>query len=349
MSQPPVRFAMIGAGAIAQAYALALEGMVDAAVVAVADPQPAAAEALAGNLHARVFRSHLDLTANVEIDAALICTPPSTHAEVYRDLVARGAAVLCEKPLSTDAASARQMIDTSRRAKALLTMASKFRFVDDVVRAKALVASGVIGDIVLIENVFMSHVDMSKRWNSNSAISGGGVLIDNGTHSADLVRYFVGPLTEIHVLEGKRLQNLAVEETVHMFVRSASGILGTVDLSWSINKEQDSYLRIYGSTGAISVGWKESRVMLAGSGEWQVFGRGYDKNAAIRNQLNNFVQAIRGKETPRVTLDDALASVDVIEAGYASLRAGRWLPIPSCSIGEQFGEIGMAPPNHDVV
>jgi len=150
----------------------------------------------------------------------------------------------------------------------------------------------------------------------------------------DLIRYFIGPLTEIHVVEGKRRQNLPVEETVHIFVRSEAGILGTVDLSWSINKELESYLRIYGSEGTISVGWKESKFLLSGSREWKIFGKGYDKVQAFRRQIENFARSLRGEEILLLSLDDAIASVQVIESAYASLRDSRWISIP-LEIGRQ--------------
>lgn len=328
MNNQVVRFGIVGAGTIAQSYAFAFESCQCAQVVAVADTNLAAAAALAEQLKCRSYGSHSVMAREAELDAVLICTPPDSHPEICLEFLEKRVAVLCEKPLSIDQSSAERMVETSRRLGVKLTMASKFRFVDDVTRAKNLVASGVLGDIVLVENFFTSHVDMTKRWNSNPAISGGGVLIDNGTHSVDLLRYFIGPLKEIHVVEGKRRQNLPVEETVHVFVRSESGVLGTVDLSWSINKELESYLRIYGTEGTISVGWKESKFLLSGHHEWKVFGKGYNKVQAFRSQIENFAKALRGEEILLLSLDDALASVQVVESAYASLRDSRWISIP---------------------
>jgi predicted dehydrogenase len=328
MSEKRTRFGIVGAGAIAQAYALAFANNPLAEVVAVADERPEASAALAAKFGCKAFALHTAMVADSSLDAVLVCTPPKTHPDICVELLERGIPVLCEKPLSIDVAGAQRIIETSRRTGVKMTMASKFRFVDDVVRAKQLVNSGAIGEVVMIENFFTSRVDMTRRWNSDPVVSGGGVFIDNGTHSVDLIRYFVGPLVEIHAVEGKRSQNLPVEETVHVFVRSAAGVLGTVDLSWSINKELESYLRIYGSAGTISVGWKESRYLAPGSREWTVFGKGYDKVQAFRSQIENFSKALRGQQPLLLSAEDALASAYVVEAGYASLRDSRWVPIP---------------------
>jgi len=328
MSHKPVRFGIVGAGAIAQAYALAFESCPLAEVVGVADPRQEAAAALAAKLKCESFASYSAMVDGVRLDAVLISTPTNTHPDICVDFLHRGVAVLCEKPLSIDVPGAVRMVEAARTTGVKMTMASKFRFVEDVARAKHLVASGTLGEVVMVENFFASRVDMAKRWNSDPAVSGGGVLIDNGTHSVDLMRYFVGPLKEIHVVEGKRSQNLLVEETVHVFVRGSGGVLGTIDLSWCINKELESYLRIYGSEGTISVGWKESKFLLSGSREWKVFGRGYDKVHAFRSQIDNFCKALRGEEMLLLSLDEVLASAHVIEAAYASLRQSHWVSIP---------------------
>jgi predicted dehydrogenase len=184
--------------------------------------------------------------------------------------------------------------------------------------------SGILGNIILFENAFTSRVDMTSRWNADISISGGGVLIDNGTHSLDLTRYFLGPLADVQVVEGKRSQGLPVEETVRIFVHSIGGVMGSIDLSWSIDKELDSYINIYGSHGTVSVGWKESKYRQSGSRDWVVFGKGYDKLQAFRSQLVNFARAIRGEDMLLITAEDAIASVEVIEAAYVALRQNHW-------------------------
>lgn len=322
-----VKFGLVGAGGIAQAYTQAFAQTHLAELVAIADIRPEMATVMAEGAKCKAFATHKEMVANVELDAIVVCTPPSTHPDICIELAQQGKHILCEKPFSIEVKDAIAMQSAARDAGVLLTMASKFRYAEDVIKAKSIVESGALGEIVLFENAFTSRVDMSSRWNSNPVVSGGGVLIDNGTHSVDIMRYFLGPLAEIHVVEGKRIQGLPVEDTVRIFVQSEGGIMGNIDLSWSINKELDYYLRIYGSEGTMSVGWKESKYRQSTSQDWVVFGRGYNKVQSFQSQIENFAKAILKAEPLLINVEDAIASVEAIEAAYHSLNQDHWTPI----------------------
>jgi predicted dehydrogenase len=333
MSRDKLRFGLVGAGRIAQAYAQALEDCETARIVAVADIRADAARALAEGLECPSYNSHRSMANKSKLDAVIVCSPPVTHSEICLYFLQRKIHVMAEKPFSLDVKSARTMIEAADRAGVKLTMASKFRYVEDVIRAKSIVTAGILGEIILFENSFTSLVDMSSRWNADPKISGGGVLIDNGCHSVDLMRYFLGPVAEVRALEGKRVQKLQVEDTVQIFVRSAKGAMGNIDLSWSINKEMESYLNIYGSNGTVSVGWKQSKYRQSSSRDWIVFGKGYDKVEALRRQVSNFAKSILGQEMLLITPDAALASVEVIQAAYHSLQREHWINVDRCVNG----------------
>ena len=236
-TQEPVRFGLVGAGAIAQAYAQAFSQTTAAKLVAVADSRREAAEKMADAAQCQAFTDAETMADAVELDAVLVCTPPSTHRDICCALLERGIHVLCEKPLAITSADAEAMIAAAEARGLHFTMASKFRYVADVQKAKELIANGTIGEVVLFENVFTGRVDMSTRWNSNPEIAGGGVLIDNGTHSVDVARFCLGELAEVQAMEGNRIQLLPVEDTAKMFIRSRQGVLGSIDLSWSVSKE----------------------------------------------------------------------------------------------------------------
>jgi predicted dehydrogenase len=326
-SRRPLAFGLVGAGGIAQSYLEVFAGCEHARITAVADTRPERAGAMAEQLDCAAFDSYQALAAAARCDAVLVCTPPSTHPEISLHLVERGVAVLCEKPLAIDSESARRLVAAAERVGVPLTMAAKFRYVDDIVRAKTILSSGTVGEPILFGNIFASRVPMAHRWNSDPAVSGGGVLIDNGTHSVDIVRYLVGPITEVLAVEGKRIQELPVEDTAQVFVLTAGGVTGNIDLSWSISKEADSYVDIYGSEGVISVGWRQSRYRKASNREWVAFGHGYDKIVCMRRQVENFCGAVRGEEELRITGADAIASVSVIEAAYESLGRSHWVAV----------------------
>jgi predicted dehydrogenase len=195
------------------------------------------------------------------------------------------------------------------------------------VRAKSIVESGILGEVVLFDNVFASRAQMTGRWNVDPAISGGGVLMDHGTHSVDIARYFLGGITEVMAVQPRRVQDVPVEDTAQMLIRSADGVCGTIDLSWSIDMQADRYISIYGSQGTINVGWHQSKYRPAAGPDWVKFGNGYDKIKAMRAQVANFCAALQHREPLLITAEDAVASVAVIEAAYASLDRAGWVRV----------------------
>ena len=324
-----IRFGIVGAGRIAESYLSAFESAANARLTAIADVQPGSAQAMAAKAGCASFESHAHLMASGLVDAVIVSTPPATHEAICVEFLEHRIPVLCEKPVSLTGESARLIRKKSKEHQTAFTMASKFRYAEDVVRARNIVASEILGEMVLFENTFMSYVDMATRWNANSAISGGGVLIDNGTHSIDIMRYFMGPLSSIHVVAGIKLQKLPVEDTVHATVRARNGATGRIDLSWSINKQCDDYIAIYGSKGTLRVGWKGSYYRQEGSSAWVQFGQGYNKVQAFRDQIENFSAAVQGLEALVIDADDAVASVDVIQSGYQAMAQHTWVPIPA--------------------
>lgn len=326
-SERPIRFALVGAGAIAQSYAQAFAATELAKLVAVIDVRAAAAEELARRLDCRALDHWETAQSAVAFDAAIVCTPPNTHGPISIGLMEQGVHVLCEKPLAIDTFTAARMFEAAKRAGVVLTMASKFRYTADVAKAKQLIDAGTIGDVLQFENTFASPVDMSQRWNSNPSISGGGVLMDNGTHSVDILRYLLGPISDVQAVALPRLQPLDVEDAVVLFARTHGGPGAKLDLSWSLAKEEPYYVRIYGTEGTLLVGWKEAKYRRTGATEWTSFGDGYNKVQAFTAQLENFAQALRGRQPLRVTPRDAMASVEVIEAAYTALEEATWRPV----------------------
>ncbi len=326
----PVRLGVIGAGGIAKAYGEILGGAfpVPAVAAGVADVREDAAQALAAPLGAPTFATAealLEARAG-ELDAVVLCTPPNTHPALAATFAAAGVHVLCEKPLAVDRATAEAMVTTAAGHRTLLGMATKFRFCDDIRTVASYMADGRLGAIRLVENAFTSRVDMSNRWNADASISGGGVLVDNGTHSVDLLRFLLGPLAEVLAVETCRPSTLAVDDCVRVHVRAESGVDGAIDLAWSIDKSLSDFLHVYGTEGEARVGWRESAFRRYG-GDWENIGPGYGKHPAMGSALAQFCRAVQGVEALEVGASEGVIAAQTIEATYESIRRGGWVKL----------------------
>ena len=325
----PLNFALIGCGRISQVYIQVLASNPECRLKCVSDLRQQTTQSVAEQYDCKAYTDYHQVLDGNHIDAAVICTPPNTHVEIATFFIENDVHVLCEKPFAINTKEAKPMLKKAEGNGCLLVMASKFRYTDDVIKTKCIVESGILGNIILFENVFCSKVDMRNRWNSKKEIAGGGVLIDNGSHSVDIARFLLGPIVKVKAEEGKRVQKLQVEDTSHLDFKTQWDVIGAVDLSWSIYKEQESYVNLYGTEGTLSIGWKSSKYRQSEKLDWIYFGKGYDKFQAFKKQINNFIGAIKGREMPLINAKDSMESVKVIEAAYKSIIMDKWIEVES--------------------
>jgi len=321
------RLGLVGYGEIAREHVAALAAVPELELVAIAEPDAGARDRAAEATKLATCSSAEELLLEHRVDAVLVCSPPSSHEGIATLALESGKHVLCEKPLAPECDAALRMLATAEQTGRHLMMASKFRYVADVQAASKLVAEGFLGDVVLYQNVFCSRVPMAGRWNSDPAVSGGGVLIDNGAHAADLAQLLVGKIARVMARFAPRVQAVPVEDTVRVLFEAESGCLGTIDLSWSIHREVDWYATVEGAKGTLRLGWRESAFKLAGATEWTKFGSGYSKRAALTANLLEFAKVVRGAAAPRPSREESLESVLVIDACYRAARQGAWTAV----------------------
>jgi predicted dehydrogenase len=319
------KIGLVGCGRIGSTHLQALKTIDEAEIVAVADQNPAAASQFAELAGCPSYVDYREMIEKAKPEVVVVCTPPVTHPEVSIYAMEHGAHVLCEKPFAIHTINAAKMVEVAEKTGRYLTMASKFRFVEDVCKARQLADNGVIGQMVLAEIAFCGRVDMNSRWPSNPAVSGGGVLIDNGSHAVDIIRYLLGPISRVQAQHGRNLHSLPVEDTSMVFVETMDGVWGRIDLSWSIEKDHDAYICMHGSEGALVVGWKSSRYKRYDSKEWTQFGNGYNKMDAFRRQHKNFIDSIHGLAKPVINAQDSYESVHVVEVAYRSAALSKWM------------------------
>ena len=316
------KLAIVGAGAIAKSHLRAIESTPNASLSAVVDPRLEAAESLTDNSKA-VFSDIEELLENEKPDAVVLCTPPDSHARIATLALNAGVAVLCEKPVCLQLSEAYSLVEQACSNKTSLVMTSKYRFVEAVRHAQHLLTSKHLGKILECKIVFEGLYDATSHWRSDSTISGGGVIADNGPHVADIIRWLLGPIGEVEATIGSDSnQNLAVETDAELYFRTIDGQQAQARLSWSQAPTSEWYLTIRGDEGELRIGWQRS-IRRTNTSDWQVFAGKYDKHGTMVEQMTRFCNNIHGQVPPQPDYDDLLSSVATVEACYESLRRRR--------------------------
>jgi predicted dehydrogenase len=250
------RLGFLGVGWIGRQRMRALARDRLARVTAVADPAAGALEEAAAVAPGAARAESLEELLEHELDGVVIATPSALHAEQATGALERGLAVFCQKPLSRDAEEARRVLGAARQADRLLAVDLSYRHVEALRTARALVATGEIGRLHSLDLVFHNAYGPDKPWFTQPELSGGGCLIDLGTHLLDLALWFTGATGwEVETARILSLRGGRVEDQASAELALGEGVRARLACSWfqPAGGECAFECTAWGSDGAVSV------------------------------------------------------------------------------------------------
>ena len=251
------RLGFLGVGWIGRHRMEALVRENLAQVTAVADPRPEALAAVAELVPQAERADGLDALLDHDLDGIVIATPSALHAEQATAALERGIAVFCQKPLARDAAETRQVLAAARAADRLLGVDLSYRHVEALRAAHRIVQAGEIGLVHSLDLVFHNAYGPGKPWFTRPELSGGGCLIDLGTHLVDLALWLSGAGEyEVETARTLSLQGHTVEDNATAELSlGGDTVRARLACSWfqSAGGECAFECTAYGTDGAVSV------------------------------------------------------------------------------------------------
>ncbi|NOZ27100.1 MAG: Gfo/Idh/MocA family oxidoreductase [Chloroflexi bacterium] len=317
-----VRVAVVGAGGIGGIHLRAYAQSGRAEIVAVADVVPEAARTRAEAFGCRAYTDYREMFDREVPQAISVCTPPVAHREVTEAALARGLAVLCEKPLARTVEEARAMVEAADRTGGILMTALCHRFHPAVRTLREMIAAGRLGRIVHFHNRFaFRFVGVERTWFVQPEVAGGGILIDTAVHSVDLFRFLVGEVESAWARLQTVLPELTVEDSAVLHVRSVDGVDGVIECSW-VTPVSEAAIWVYGTEGEAIVDYAaaELRYRLEGDDDWtHVPDEGPDRFAG---EVTHFLDCVASGTRPMVDGRDGLRALEILAAGYRSVETG---------------------------
>ncbi|WP_135552785.1 Gfo/Idh/MocA family protein [Paenibacillus cymbidii] len=309
-----IRIGMIGTGGIAGWHARQLQELPEVVIAAIADTSADNRAAFTDkyNLHgAGQFADYRDMLAQTELDAVVICSPHTLHFEQATEALKRGLHVLLEKPMTCSSAEAEQLIETAKQADRKLQVSYQRHFQPEFLYIRDAIARGEIGKLTSVTASLYQEwgIATTGSWRQNPALSGGGFLMDSGSHIIDVLLWTTG-LTPIEVKPQLHMHGTAVELDTFTSIRFAEGAVAGLNLVGNAPCWHETYV-FCGETGGIF--YDNGKITL----------RRFRQEAVVpelppqtTNQDKSFIDAILGKHEVLVPGDFALKVVTLSEMIY---------------------------------
>jgi len=308
-----------------------------------------------------------ELLAREDIQIINCCTPNNLHREMLVEAIRAGKHIYCDKPLARTLAEAEEIVAAARQGGKKYQMAFQYRFLPATLRAKQMIQEGFVGQVFHFRACYLhaGYVDPKRpmSWRLDKEVSGGGVLLDLGSHIIDLVRHLLGEFAELCAMTETFIKErpsptgmkpVEVDDYVAIQVKLRSGGTGIIESSrFATGSQDDLRFEIHGSKGALRFSLMDPNWLYAYSmaDPDEPYGgtRGYRQIECVQrypkpsvlpgpklsvgwmrghiHSLYDFLTHVADGSETSPSFEDGLAVQRIMERTYESARSRSWVAV----------------------
>lgn len=320
---PSPRFAIIGCGLIGQKR---LATLPPGSLKVACDLDLNRADSLAKTAGCRAV-SDIEAALADDVDAVIVATTNSTLAPIAEQALRASKHVLVEKPAAISVKQFDALERLSEANGALVRVGYNHRYHPAFQKARRIVDSGVVGDLMFIRGRYGhgGRKGYDREWRADPALSGGGELIDQGVHLIDLAAWFLGDFTAVSGHAETYFWDMPVDDNAFLDLRNSAGKTAWLHVSCTEWKNlfsfeiygRDAKLHIQGLGGSYGVEQLAHYQMLPAMGPPETTIYEYPgQDTSWKLEMQTFLEDIALHRTPVPGLREARKALEIVEKVY---------------------------------
>jgi predicted dehydrogenase len=318
-----IRVAVVGAGGWGTQHARIFAGRPDTELVGVLGRDPERTAARAASFGSRPYTDLSIMLERERPDLVSVCLPNEDHYEVTLRLIEAGIDLLVEKPLVFELDQADTLIDSAERAGTFFAINFNHRFAEPVVRAKAAVEAGELGELTFLTWRFGGEPNLSASAHGN--------LIETQCHGFDLLEHLAGPITSVMARFGPKIDG--AHRALAIALEFAGGAVGTLLGSYGSSYAYPGaqLIELNGTLGRALIEDTVRRLTISRTGddEARVWQAGYfddearSFHATFDRHVDAVITALRAGAPPPVHANAGRRALRLAHAAITSNETGR--------------------------
>jgi len=316
-----LKIGVIGTGSMGKNHARVCSELENVELVGIADKNIDTAKKIAERFDVQSFVDYKELI-NI-VDAVIVATPTITHHDISMDLLNNGKHVLVEKPVCNNVENAEALSRKAEEAGLVLAVGHIERHNPVVKFVKESMDNKKFGELITITSKRVS--------NFPGRIKDVGVIFDFGVHDIDVMRYLAGNIESVYARAGK-FNNIDYEDHANIVLNFENGICGIVEVNW-LTPTKIRKLFLTCSETFVEADYINQAVTMSSSSfnqvdemdlyqvpiQYNINQVALEKREPLKNEIEDFVSAIKSGKKPLVTGEDGLMALKVHQIFYYPL------------------------------